>query len=96
MPNLVFITPHRDQNEFANSLKHEGIRVGEIIAYRAWRVVEPGWGRTGDDRLHSVFIKDYVWQPHEPASGDVRTHGIYSCQDVGRSPNGRAFSTGRG
>ncbi len=32
MSNLVFITPHRDQNELANSLKHEGIRVGEIIA----------------------------------------------------------------
>src|SRR6266536_2606586 len=82
MPNLVFITPHRDQNEFANSLKHEGIRVGEIIAYRAWRVVEPSWSRTGDDRLHSVFVKDYVWHPDEPASGDVKTHGIYSFQDV--------------
>src|SRR6266487_4394768 len=82
MPNLVFITPHRDQNELANSLKHEGIRVEEIIAYRAWRVVEPSWSRTGDDRLHSVFVKDYVWPPDEPASGDVKTHGIYSFQDV--------------
>jgi len=82
MPNLVFITPHRDQNELANSLKHEGIRVGEIIAYRAWRVVEPSWSRIGDDRLHSVFVKDYVWHPDEPASGDVKTHGIYSFQDV--------------
>ncbi len=82
MSNLVFITPHQDQNELANSLKHEGIRVGEIIAYRAWRVVEPSWSRPGDDRLHSVFVRDYAWPPDEPASGDVRTHGIYSFRDV--------------
>ncbi len=30
-------------------------------------------------------MKDYVWHPDEPASGDVRTHGIYSCRDVVRS-----------
>src|SRR6266480_7487683 len=82
MPNLTFITPHRDQNELANSLKHEGIRVGEIIAYRAWRVIEPSCSRPGDDRLHSVFVRDYVWPLDEPASGDVRTHGIYSFRDV--------------
>ena len=66
MPNLVFITPHRDQNELANSLKHEGIRVGEIIACRAWRVIEPGWWWEGDDRLHSLLRRDYVWRPDEP------------------------------
>ena len=82
MSNLTFITPHRDQNELANSLKHEGIRVGEIIAYRAWRVVEPSWSRPGDDRLHSIFVRDYVWPPDEPASGDVKMHGIYSFRDV--------------
>jgi hypothetical protein len=70
MSNLTFITPHRDQNELANSLKHEGIR-GEIIAYRAWRVIEPSWSRPGDDRLLSVFVSDYVWPPDEPASGDA-------------------------
>ncbi len=82
MSNLVFITPHRDQNELANSLKHEGIRVGEIIAYRAWRIIEPSCSRPGDDRLHSVFVRDYVWPPDEPASGDVKMHGIYSFRDV--------------
>src|SRR6266487_1538905 len=82
MSNLTFITPHRDQNELANSLKHEGIRVGEIIAYRAWRVIEPSCSRPGDDRLHSVFVRDYVWPPDEPASGDVKMHGIYSFRDV--------------
>ena len=69
-------------NQAANKLKHEGIRVGEIIAYRAWRVIEAGWLRKGDDLLHSVRVRDYVWHPDRPASGDVRTHGIYSFRDL--------------
>ncbi len=72
-----------DDNELARRLKHEGLRVGEITAYRAWQVINPRWFR--DDRLHSVFMRDYVWHPDEPASGDVRTHGIYSFRDVIRS-----------
>jgi hypothetical protein len=67
--------PNRDE------LRHEGIRVGEIIAYRAWRVMEPVW----DDRLYSVFVRDYVWHPEFPASGDIREHGIYSFRRVIRS-----------
>jgi hypothetical protein len=76
-------------------LKHDGIRVGEIIAYRAWRVIKPGWFRSGDDRLHSVLIKHYVWHPDEPASGDVRTHGIYSLREVIRSKEEYFYSVGR-
>jgi len=68
--------------ELAGALKHEGIRAGEIIAYRAWRVIEPGFLRRGDDLLHSVYMRDYVWRPDEPGSGDVRTHGIYSFRNV--------------
>jgi hypothetical protein len=74
-----------DDNELTRRLKHEGLRVGEIIAYRAWQVINPRWFRDGNDRLHSVFMRDYVWHPDEPASGDVRTHGIYSFRDVIRS-----------
>jgi hypothetical protein len=74
-----------NDNELAARLKHEGIRVGEIIAYRAWRVIVPGWFRNRDDRLHSVYMRDYVWHPAEPASGDVKTHGIYSFRNVIRS-----------
>jgi len=74
-------------------LKHEGIRVGEIIAYRAWRVIV----RAGDDRLHSVFIRDYVWHPDVPASGDVRTHGVYSYRNLIRSSEEYGYSPlGRG
>jgi hypothetical protein len=74
-----------NDNELAARLKHEGIRAGEIIAYRAWRVIVPSLFRSGDDRLRSVYMRDYVWHPNEPASGDVRAHGIYSFRDTVRS-----------
>src|SRR5438046_3517255 len=83
MPLITII--NRNQNELARTLEHEGIRIGEIIAYRAWRVAHPRWFRSGDDRLHSVLMRDYIWHPDEPASGDVRTHGIYSFRYVIRS-----------
>jgi hypothetical protein len=76
-------------------LKHEGIRVGEIIAYRAWRVIEGNWFRKGDDLLHSVFMRDYVWYPERPASGDVKTHGIYSFRDLVRCRNDYDYTQGR-
>jgi hypothetical protein len=73
------------ENWTAMRLRHDGIRVGEIIAYRAWRVFKSRCWWEPDDRLHSVLIKDYIWDPAQPASGDVRTHGIYSCRNVVRS-----------
>ena len=72
MPPITIVTVNC--NEIARRLKHEGIRAGEIIAYRAWRVIDPSW--CDDDRLHSVAMRDYVWHPDKPASGDVRVHGI--------------------
>jgi len=78
--------------ELAGALKHEGIRAGEIIAYRAWRVIEPGFLRHGDDLLHSVYIREYVWRPDEPASGDVKIHGIYSFRDVIRSKQDYSYN----
>jgi hypothetical protein len=68
--------------DLADTLKHEGIRAGEIIAYRAWRVIEPGFLRRGDDLLHSVYMRSYAWLPDKPASGDVKTHGIYSFRQA--------------
>ncbi len=82
---MIVVVINRNQNELARTLKHEGVRAGEIIAYRAWAAIQPRWFRSGDDRLHSVLMRDYVWHPDEPASGDVRTHGIYSFRDVIRS-----------
>jgi hypothetical protein len=68
-------------SEPRKSIKHEGVRAGEIIAYRAWRVID----RNGGERLHSVAMRNYVWHLDKAASGDVRTHGIYSFRDVIRS-----------
>jgi hypothetical protein len=79
------MTVNGNQNWLARHLKHDGVRVGEIIAYRAWQVIHPWWFRNADDRLHSVYMRDYVWHPDEPASGDVRTHGIYSFRDAIRA-----------
>jgi hypothetical protein len=81
----IFFARNPNHDELARSLRHQGIRVGEIIAYRAWRVMVSGWFRKGDDRLRSVFMEDYVWYPDQPASGDIRTHGIYSFRNVIRS-----------
>jgi hypothetical protein len=83
-------------NESARTLKHEGVRVGEILAYRAWRVIEHSWWlRRGDDLLHSVLMRDYVWHPDTPASGDVRTHGIYSFRHVIRCRKDYGYTPGR-
>ena len=81
-------------NEAARTLRHEGIRVGEIIAYRAWRVIVSGWLSKADDFLHSVAMRDYVWYPNRPASGDVRTHGIYSFRNVICSRDEYGYDTG--
>jgi hypothetical protein len=90
----IFITRNPNHNELAATLRHEGIHVGEIIAYRAWRVVDRTWLWRGDDRLHSVLITDYVWYPDEPASGDIRAHGIYSFRDVIRSSEDYGYDPG--
>jgi hypothetical protein len=78
--------------ELADTLKHEGIRAGEIIAYRAWRVISAGLFRSRDELLHSVYMRDYVWLPGEPASGDVKTHGIYSFRHAIRSKQDYSYN----
>jgi hypothetical protein len=72
-------------NDRAKDIPHSGIRVGEIIAYRAWRVIDDAGSEKDHERLHSVAMWDYVWHPDKPASGDVRTHGIYSFRSAIRS-----------
>ena len=83
-------------NPNPNELRHEGIRVGEIIAYRAWRVMERTWLGRDDDRLRSVYMEHYVWDPDEPAHGDVREHGIYSFRDAIRSKDDYGYPIRQG
>jgi len=79
---LTPLPANGNHNWLAKYLKHEGLRVGEVIAYRAWQVFKLAWYQRVQDRLHSVYVRDYIWHPDEPASGDVQTHGIYSFRDV--------------
>src|SRR6266700_1995766 len=44
------------ENRIARHLKHDGFRVGEIIAYRAWRVINRGCVRSGDCHDHSRVL----------------------------------------
>ncbi len=92
---IITTSSNPNRNELPTTLRHEGIRIGEIVAYRAWRVFEPHWWWKGDDRLHSVLIQDYVWHPDRPASGDVRTYGIHSFRDAIRSREEYPYSLGR-
>jgi hypothetical protein len=94
VPSPISPPPINPNNEAARTLKHEGIRVGEIVAYRAWRVIVSTWLQKSDDLLHSVFMKDYVWRPDRPASGDIRTHGIYSFRDIICSREGYGYILG--
>jgi hypothetical protein len=81
----VIIIKSPQQNQAAKGIRHEGVRVGEIVAYRAWRVIPPNWFRKASARLHSIFVYDYAWDTDAPAWGDVRSHGIYSFRDQIRS-----------
>lgn len=52
------------------SLKSEGIRAGEIIAWRAWRV--------SGVHLRSA-VMDSVWSEHEPMKGDpIKDYGVHA------------------
>src|SRR5262245_20761175 len=83
--STVIITTSPNPYELPAYIKHRGIRVGEVDACRAWRVMGTGWLIGRDSRLHSILMSDYVWHPDNPASGDVRTHGIYSFRKVIKS-----------
>lgn len=57
------------------TIENAGIRAGEIIAYRGWRVE----GET----LRSVYKRDHVWEPHVPMTGDVRgEYGVHAFKEA--------------
>lgn len=59
------------------AIENAGIRAGEVMAWRAWRV-EDG------DRLCSVYIASAVWIPGEPMRGQVtdRTGGVHAFKEL--------------
>jgi hypothetical protein len=40
-------------------------------------------------------MRDYVWYPGRPASGDVKIHGIYSFRDLVRCRHDYGYTQGR-
>jgi hypothetical protein len=51
-----------------------GIRAGEIVGHRIWRV--------SGDRLFSCFRREYEWFPDRPARGNVTGYGVYSFKEM--------------
>jgi hypothetical protein len=59
------------------SIEDAGIRAGEVIAYRCWRV-HPG------NRLFSTYMIEFEWHPGHPATGVVRDgDGVYAFKELG-------------
>lgn len=55
-------------------IEDAGIRAGEVIARRCWRVIR--------DRLHSTYQQKHVWKPGEPMTGDVRhEYGVHAFKE---------------
>lgn len=62
------------QRDAARTIPREGIRAGEIVAYRIWEVM-------GEDLL-SVSMRT-LWVPSETMAGDIDAgNGIYCFKDV--------------
>ncbi|HSC57531.1 MAG TPA: hypothetical protein VLC51_10025 [Nitrospira sp.] len=56
-------------------IEDAGIRAGEVIAYRCWRVVK-------GDRLHSAYKRKHEWMPGQPMTGDVRhEYGVHAFKE---------------
>jgi hypothetical protein len=57
------------------AIEDAGIRAGEIVAHRAWRVIGAA--------LFSVYIDRFYWPPGQMVAGDVETHhGIHGFKTV--------------
>lgn len=60
----------------ARPIEDAGIRAGEIIAHRCWRI-EGGL-------LRSVYRRQHIWRPGEPMTGDVRgEYGVHAFNERG-------------
>lgn len=55
----------------AKPIENAGIKAGEIIAYRGWRVL--------NGELVSIYKRQHTWKPGEPMTGDVRgAYGVHA------------------
>jgi hypothetical protein len=59
----------------APAIEDAGIRAGEVVAYRCWRLHDDGF-------LHSVYQEDFVWKPGETVEGDAAGgDGVHGFKD---------------
>jgi hypothetical protein len=66
-PSFAWVEPSKP-------IEDAGIRAGEIVGYRVWRVI--------DGRLSSVYQRQYEWRPGHPAEGNVSAGtGIFAFND---------------
>ena len=64
-----------DGEAIVRPIPNAGIRTGEISATRCWRLI--------DDRLHSTYKTEYIWEPDSPMIGDVRQeYGVHAFKDI--------------
>ena len=55
-------------------IENAGIRAGEVMARRCWRVV--------NDRLYSTYRREHEWIPGVPMTGDVRhEYGVHAFKE---------------
>lgn len=74
---ITFVNPEPRQ---AIAFEEAGIRAGEVIAHRAW------WAL--NDKLFSVYMTDFEWDPKIPMEGEPKfengwgIHAFKSAKDV--------------
>lgn len=55
-------------------IEDAGIRAGEVMARRCWRII--------GDRLHSTYRREHQWVPGVPMTGDVRhEYGVHAFKE---------------
>ena len=68
----TWATGFRTQTERA---AEAGIRAGEVVGYRIWRVI--------GNYLFSIFMHDCEWMPGRPMTGDVDEAGVFAFKEPG-------------
>lgn len=64
-----------DGEAITRPIEDTGLRIGEVTATRCWRLIE--------DRLHSTYKTEYIWEPDSPMIGDVRDeYGVHAFKEI--------------
>lgn len=83
MMQNAYIPPYRRWED----IKHEGVKLGEVIAFRAWRVRQKRRGlflRPGSDLI--AMAREIAWAPGAVMEGDVDKddEGVHASKHLGQ------------